>query len=80
MTMQKLKFMLQMIIVIAAFPVLFITGISYPKVKAEADNNVKNHSLYVKNSNITKATMPCNVTFITKWQIKRVKTCYKMQG
>ena len=58
MTMQKLKFMLQMILVIAAFPVLFITGISYPKGKAEAGNNGKNHSLYVKSSNITKATMP----------------------
>lgn len=41
MTMQKLRFMLQMMIVILAFPVLFITGISYPKVKAEAGNSGK---------------------------------------
>jgi hypothetical protein len=58
MTMQKLRFMLQMMIVILAFPVLFITGISYPKVKAEAGNSGKNHSLYVKNLNITRAIMP----------------------
>ncbi len=61
MTMQKLRFMLQMMIVILAFPVLFITGISYPKVKAEAGNSGKNHSLYVKNLNITKALCLSNV-------------------
>ncbi len=58
MKMQQLRFLLQMIIVITAFPVLFITGISYPNLKADAGNNVKNYSLYVKNSNITKAALP----------------------
>jgi hypothetical protein len=57
MAMQKLKFMLQMIIVIAAFPVLFITGISYPKEQAKPVTE-KNHLLYAKNTNITKAAMP----------------------
>ena len=58
MTMQKLRFTLQMIVVIAAFPVLFITGISYQNKNLEADGITKNHSLYVKNSNTTKAVVP----------------------
>ena len=55
--MQKLRFAFQMIIVIAAFPVLFITGISYPKEQAKPVTE-KNHLLYAKNSDITKAVMP----------------------
>jgi hypothetical protein len=46
-----------MIIVIAAFPVLFITGISYPNEQAKPVTE-KNHLLYAKNSDITKAAVP----------------------